>query len=90
MGGFILTRLGWKLKRLWRQYGLALVGILLPITFATIRSASLDHVAGFPGWQPVVGLINFIMEFAGIGLVGISALMGIYRGKEQAAKITDS
>ena len=89
-GLVLLTWLGWKLKRLWRQYGLALVGILLLITFVSIRAATLDHVAGFSGWQPVMGLINSILELAGIGLVGISALMGIYRDAKQAAKITDS
>jgi len=89
-GLVLLMWLGWKLKRLWRQYGLALFGILLLITFVAIRAAPLNHVAGFRGWQPVMGLINSILEFAGIGLVGISALMGIYRGTKQAAKITDS
>jgi hypothetical protein len=49
----------------------------------------LNQVAGFRGWQPVMRLINTILELAGIGLVGISALMGIYRGTKQAAKITD-
>ena len=49
----------------------------------------LNQVAGFRGWQPVMRLINTILELAGIGLVGISALMGIYRGTKQAAQITD-
>ena len=89
-GLILLIWLGWKLKRLWRQYGLALFGILLLIVFVTIRAAPLNHVAGFPGWQSVMGLINSILELAGIGLVGISALMGIFRGTKQAAKITDS
>ena len=88
-GLVLLTWLGWKLKRLWRQYGLALFGILLLITFVTIRAAPLNRVAGFPCWQPVMGLINSILELAGIALVGISALMSIYRGTTQAAKITD-
>jgi len=89
-GLVLLIWLGWKLKGLWRQYGLALFGILLLITFVIIRAAPLNHVAGFYGWQPVIGLINSILELAGIGLVGISALMGIYRGTKQAAKITES
>ena len=88
-GMILLIWLGWKLKRQWRQYGLALVGVLLLITFVSIRAAPLDHVAGFSGWQPVMGLINSILELTGIGLVGTSALMRIYRGTEQAAKITD-
>ena len=88
-GLILLIWLGWKLKRQWRQYGLALVGILLLITFVAIRAAPLDQVAGFRGWQSAMRLINTILELAGIGLVGISALMGIYRAAKQAAKITD-
>lgn len=89
-GLILLIWLGWKLKRLWRQYGLALFGILLLITFVIIRAEPLNHVAKFPGSQSVMGLINSILELAGIGLVVISALMGINRGTKQAAKITDS
>jgi len=89
-GLVLLTWLGWKFRRLWRQYGLALFGVLLLVTFVIIRAAPLDHVAKFQGWQPVMGLINSILELAGIGLVGISALMDIYRSTKQAAKITDS
>lgn len=89
-GLVLLTWLGWKLKRLWRQYGLALFGILLLITFVIIRAVPLSHVTKFPDWQPAIGLINSILEISGIVLVGISALMGIIRGTKQAAKITDS
>jgi len=89
-GMILLIWLGWKLKRQRRQYGLALFGILLLFTFVTIRAASLDHVAKFPGWQTVMRLINHILELAGIGLVGISAPMSIIRGTKQAAEITDS
>jgi len=89
-GLILLIWLGWKLKRLWRQYGLALLGILLLITFVAIRAAPVHHAAKFPGWQSVMGLINSVLELTGIGLVGISALMGIIRGKKQAAKISSS
>lgn len=89
-GLILLIWLGWKLKRLWRQYGLALFGILLLITFVIIRAAPLSHVAEFRSWQPVGGVINSILELTGIGLVGISALMGIIRSTKQAAKIKDS
>jgi len=89
-GLIVLIWLGWKLKRLWRQYGLALLGILLLITFVAIRAAPLDHLARSPGWRSVMGLINSVLELTGIGLVGVSALMGIIRGKKQTAKISDS
>ncbi|MGB2863248.1 MAG: hypothetical protein WBC05_07980 [Sedimentisphaerales bacterium] len=45
----------------------------------------------FMGWLITAAyLTNSILELTGIGLVGISALMGIIRGKKQSAKITDS
>jgi hypothetical protein len=86
-GLVLLTWLGWKLRRLPRQYGLALLGILLLITFVAIRAAPLNHVAKLPGWQSVIRLINSILEFVGIGLVGLSALMGIIRGTKQTTEI---
>ena len=89
-GLILLTWLGWKFRRLPRQYGLALLGILLLIAFVTIRAAPLNHLAKFPGWQSLIRLINSILELAGIGLVGISAHMGIVRGAKQTTEITDS
>lgn len=80
-GLILLTWLGWKFRRLWRQCGFALFGILLLITFIAIRVAPLNLIAEFRNWQPALGVINFVLELAGIGLVGISALMGIIRGK---------
>jgi hypothetical protein len=89
-GLVLMILLGWKLKRQWRQYGLALFGIVLLISFVIIRAAPLNHVAKFPVWQSIMGLINSVLELTGIGLIGISALMGIIRGKKQAAKISSS
>lgn len=89
-GLILLIWLGWKLKRLWRQYGLALFGILLLITFVAIRAAPVHHVARNPSWRSVMGPINSALELTGIGLVGISALMGIIRGKKQTTKISNS
>ena len=90
IGLILLIWLGWKLKRLWRQYGLALFGILLLITFVAVRAAPLNHVAKSPGWRSVMGLINSVLELTGIGFVGITALIGIIRGKKQAVKISNS
>ena len=89
-GLVLLAWLGWKFRRLPRQYGLALLGIFLLITFIAIRTAPLNHLAKFPGWQSVIGLINSILELAGIGLVGISALMGIIRGAKRTTQTTNS
>lgn len=88
-GLVLLTWLGWKFRRLWRQYGFALFGILLLIIFVIIRTAPVHHVDKFLGRQPG-GLMNSILEISGIVLVGISALMGIIRGAKQTTKITNS
>ena len=89
-GLVLMMLLGWKLKRQWRSYGLALFGIVLLIAFVIIRAAPFDHVAKFPVWRTIMGLINSALELTGIGLIGISALMDIIRGKKQAAKISNS
>jgi len=89
-GLIFLILLGWKLKRLWWQYGLALFGILLLIIFIAIRAAPLNHAMKIPRWRSVMGLINSVLELSGIGLVGISALMGIIRSTKQTGKITKS
>ena len=89
-GLILLILLGWKLKRLWRQYGLALFGILLLIGFVAVRAAPIHHLARNSSWKSVMEPINSALELTGIGLVGISALMGIIRDTKQAAKITSS
>jgi hypothetical protein len=89
-GLILLIWLGWKLKRLWRQYGLALFGILLLITFVVIRAAPVHYLARNPGFRAIIRPINSAVELTGIGLVGISALMGVIRSTKQTAKITNS
>ena len=86
----LLIWLGWKLKRQWRQYGLAIIGIVLLIAFVIITIAPVHCMNQFLGLQPGDRLIKSIFEISGIVLIGISALMGIIRGKKQAAKISSS
>jgi hypothetical protein len=89
-GLILLIFLGWKLKRLWRQYGLALLGILLLVAFIAFRASPVNHVAKNSCWRLVLGLINSVLELTGIGLIGISALMCMIRDAKQAAKIKNS
>jgi hypothetical protein len=89
-GLILLILLGWRLKRLWRQYGLALFGILLLIAFVAVRAAPVHHLARNPSFRSIMGLINSALELTGIGLVGISALMGMIRSKTQAVDIPNS
>jgi hypothetical protein len=89
-GMVLLTLLGWKLKRQWRQYGPALFGIVLLIAFVIISIVPVHRINQFLGLQPRDRLIKSILEISGIVLVGISALMGIVRSKKQAAEISNS
>ena len=89
-GLILMIFLGWKLKRLWRQYGLALLGILLLVAFVAVRASPVNHVAKNPSCRMVLGVINSVLELTGIGLVGISALMCIIRDAKQAAKVENS
>jgi len=89
-GLILLIWLGWKLKRLWRQYGLALFGILLLITFVSVRVAPVHYLTRLPGWRLILGLINSVLELTGIGLIGIAALLGIIRDTKQANRIPES
>jgi hypothetical protein len=89
-GLILLVWLGWKLKWLWRQYGLALLGILLLIAFVSLRIAPVHYMKTYPGWPSVMRFINCVLELTGIGLVGISALTRIIRVKQEAAEITNS
>jgi hypothetical protein len=88
-GLILLIWLGWKFRRFWRQYGLALLGILLLITFIIIRAAPVHYVNKFIGRQPVV-VMNSVLEISGVVLIGISALMGIIRGTKPSDKNADS
>jgi hypothetical protein len=89
-GMIVLIWVGWKLKRLWRQYGLALFGILLLIIFVFVRATPVQYVAKSPGWRPVMRMINSVLELTSIGLIGIAALMGIIRGTKQTDRISES
>jgi hypothetical protein len=86
----LLIFLGRKLGRLWRQYGLALLGILLLVGFVAVRAAPVNHLAKNPSWRFVLGLINSVLELTGIGLVGISAIMFMIRSEKRNGKIPNS
>ena len=89
-GLILLIWLGWKLKRLWRQYGLALLGILLLIVFVSVRVAPVHYLTRLPGWRLVIGLINSMLELTGIGLIGVAALLGIIRSTKQSDRNPES
>jgi hypothetical protein len=86
----LLIWMGWKLKRQWRQYGLALFGILLLITFVIIRIVPINRLNQFLSLQQGIRMIRSILEISGVALIGISAFLGIVRSKKQAAEISNS
>ena len=57
-GLLLLMRLGWTFRRVWRQYGLALFGIVFLVTFVIVRAASFHRVERFLGWQPAGFRLN--------------------------------
>jgi hypothetical protein len=89
IGLILLIWLGWKFRRFWWQDRLALLGILLLITFIIVRAAPIHYVNKFIGRQPGV-VINSVLEISGIVLIGISALMGTIRSTKPSDKNADS
>ena len=89
-GIIVLIWVGWKLKRLWRQYGLALFGIMLLIIFVFVRATPVQYVAKSPSWRPVMRTIDSMLELTGVGLIGIAALLGIIRSTKQVDRISES
>ncbi len=85
-GIVLLTWLGWALRRVWRQYALTLLGIALLAAFVVVRAAPMDHVEKSLGWWPAGTLMNWILEIGGIACVGISALAGVLRCREQSGR----
>ena len=61
----------------FRQYALALFGVLFTLSFVVIRASSLHHVDALLGWH-VGGLrMNFLLENTGILLVVIAAARAV-------------
>ena len=89
-GLILLMWLGWTFRRLWRQYGLALFGIVFLVTFIIIRAASFYHVEEFLGWQPAGFRMNWVLEIGSIACIGASALISILRQARKTSKTTNS
>jgi hypothetical protein len=90
LGLMLLMWLGWTFRRLWRQYGLALFGIVFLVTFIIIRAASFHHVEEFLGWQPAGFRMNWVLEIGSITCIGTSALISILRRARKTSKTANS
>ncbi len=89
-GLIFLMWLSWTFRLRWRQYGLALFGIVFLVSFVIIRAASFHHVEQFLGWQSAGFRMNWILEIGGIACVGTSALISILSGARKTTKTTNS
>ena len=66
MGGIILIGVLCCLRGLWRSNWLAIVGVIMLLTFVVIRAASFHHVDTFLGVQLAGLRVNSILEISGI------------------------
>lgn len=83
MGGIVLaaTSVVLYFKRLmrgaFREYALALLGVLFILCFVIIRASSLHHIDQVLGWQVGGVKVNWILEDAGILLVILAAVLAL-------------
>ena len=63
----------------FRQYALALFGVLFTICFVIIRASSLHHVDTVLGWHVGGVRMNWVLENGGILLVFLAACSAIRR-----------
>jgi hypothetical protein len=76
----LITWLGWILRFVLKNYGLAILGIILLFTFIVIRAGSF-HIKIF-NWDQEVYIHN-ILEISSIVCIGTSALINIFRDKKK-------
>jgi hypothetical protein len=71
----------WRIRKSWRQYWLALLGLAFVIGFLAIRTASFNDV-DYPlsQWR-VIGHVRmkYLVELAGVLMVGAGALATLKR-----------
>lgn len=87
MGGIVLvaTSVVLYFKRLtrgaFREYALALLGILFTLCFVIIRASSLHHIDQMLGWDVGGVKINWILENCGILLVIVGAIAALRKSR---------
>ena len=73
--GFILLLLFFTLWRYYSKYGLALLGLIVLITFIVVRAASFHHVEIMLDQRILGARLNWVLELTSIGLVALAALL---------------
>lgn len=81
--GLVLTAwLGWRCRRVWRRYILAISGIALLVLFVLIRASGERLV--ILGYRPGKFSMYKVLEIGGILCVGISAWLELRRLRQMA------
>ena len=84
IAGFIW--LAYYLRHVWRHYWLLLFGLLFLARFIFVRVASFWGVPLPPLSQFTGGVqINWLLELVGAAVIGLAALINLWRGREKTA-----
>lgn len=82
----VLISLAIFLRRVWRQYWLLLFGLLFLARFILVRVASFWGVPLLRLSQFTGGIeINWLLEVLGVAVIGLAALVNVWRGREKTA-----
>lgn len=74
---------GWAMRHVWQQHRLALLGILLLVSFVVVRAADIHHVNTVLKLGPLRHWFYSILELGGVMCIAISAVVGIINGRKQ-------
>jgi hypothetical protein len=83
LGCAALAWLAWLVRRASRGRLLAIIGLIVVLTFVLIRAFSFHHVDRFLGVTFAGLKANWILELGGIGCVGLGALWSLRAGGDE-------
>jgi hypothetical protein len=84
----VFIGLFWRIRKSWRQYWLALLGLAFVIGFLAIRTASFNDV-DYPlsQWRVIGHLrMKYVVELGGVLMVGAGALTTLKLRRGEAAR----
>jgi len=70
------------LRRYWRQYGLAVVGIAFLAAFVIARGSSFHDVDWILGESLAGASVNGMLELGGIGLIAVNAAVAVWVNRD--------
>jgi uncharacterized membrane protein len=87
VGAAAVGALGWWVRRAWRKYLLALVGLCFAGIYAVVRAASFHHVLTQREGARHHPIAQEILEMAAIALIGVAAWRGLRGGRCSKPKL---